>query len=1774
MSEPFNQLLGEKTIRYISSNADRGRIYGASFVNEASADGYAQALIESGPTEEILIDVPIINGQVLQETAIAVNWNGCRVIVARAHQPSAPEDSPDYHHGQGFATKLRNVIGSGDFEGDLILITDFDLETISRGSEDLNANGGPLDPATIYEETLSQAVQGDHARALLDAVKDVFPSDTVTGKELGHAARLVQALNEEDYKAIPEILGQFPRMMTADTLSPEWFKQVGDFDSLKRGARNALRDNQQLARKIQSCHTVGTNTASCLEAQFGEKVAERILKAPAWRQLGHAEINALAPPKGGIKFQSFITQPKENSSHEAPADTERQKTKTICLRIPIRRNVIQLRLKFSRDLGDTPFELRNLTCPGKPTKQLHELICTFEPGNRAEAQFATLRVWLGNKSSTSDPRLEFQIALLPLPVFNACRNTSLLVDAEKECLIARSDDTVEFEVGGNATSYTIERPHESIEVHSTMSLDTAPGAGGDEGLITNLCFPECSPIQLSWRTLTDERETVIAVLPLFLEALANPADWSAGDGLLPDNHVNYTQGCVELSNGRTHSFSDATMRLLQVERDIRDRAQPWGPFEVTHLDDGTLKDSALAESLDADVQCAVRTLMEFFQKRGTTPSTDTWDANTVAATSGFLQTLLNEVPDNTQATLKKAYRALARIGVIEERDANRTIITPYHPLVLAFQIRLAEFRNDELSQGNTNGVRDARLLHLLDPTGHMPFIMEPDLKRGGLIRGTQTWMEYIDRNRSRGLTPKYVQRLVKSKIAKFIESYPALVEVHENRPLVINCVQLGDLEPVIHGLFDLYKGNSKHKRQRIRLRIFGDDADGAAIDSFFDSRGSDPIRQRLEAKDDQAVNALLRNVSFTKQPTPEEAFPSCHIALVRNILDVSSGTCDKKILPSGSFEQGLFGRQSSASEQDGQDIHFTVGFGASSGNHLVEQVANSWNPLFAAGTGSYDPTKVLTRTVSSTQEQQWDGIWKTAMWVIHVEPNVGLDFYLKGKDDSQPLLIHYSDQYEPTSPEYDAITSTRYKGIYLASLTDALVKHGLGEVVKAEVVLDYLVAIDGGAALESQRTGNHKTMEFIGLAGSLAITLAALKNNHPDYTWVVLSLDEIVRQSRRSGTTGKAMLQFSGKGYASDDLCFVGINPINPGRVPLFMVEAKGGTSSPATGVKQIIGARKELLKHLTPGGSYADRQLMRSVFGRIIVDAAQRLHHYGIIKNPLDRANENALMAGTYTPWFPTDGNGCQGLVVQVRKDIAMCSLDQDKGVAVLQVPTSCLSILRQQELRKALPGLDPAHLALQLDPPIEDESSQHTGNSDGGDGEVGVDARPDIVLPDEHSTQPKIAVEPITSAYADASGVAHAEDGTTMEEEGGAAKPEVDEPGAEATPSSIVDSPTLCEEPTWGARVGLEDVEEERPNIDLADLGARVQQVCREHGVNIRPIDHAAIRIGPRHVTVPVALKPGEDIYKLQRNLGNIALKVQAAGPITAKTSHHEGVIKLLVPHNEPATTRLGTYFASTKPLCFPKVSIPLGADADYKHQHLDLTGERHVLVAGATGSGKSSFLKATALSLAIQYKPTEVKISILDPKGLDFGAYTRLPHVGADGYVDEPEACIAYLSHILDTEMAARKAALRESGYSSVQQHNEEAIQEGYDTIPHHVIIIDEYADLSMSAGKAAAELETNVCRLAQVGRAFGYSIILATQRPSADIVSGKIKANFPCRISFRLPSGMDSKVILDESGAEDLLGNGDAMIKSSVRDFRVQSYFVPRGEEKTIMGAFHF
>ncbi|WP_035068027.1 DNA translocase FtsK, partial [Carnobacterium jeotgali] len=241
---------------------------------------------------------------------------------------------------------------------------------------------------------------------------------------------------------------------------------------------------------------------------------------------------------------------------------------------------------------------------------------------------------------------------------------------------------------------------------------------------------------------------------------------------------------------------------------------------------------------------------------------------------------------------------------------------------------------------------------------------------------------------------------------------------------------------------------------------------------------------------------------------------------------------------------------------------------------------------------------------------------------------------------------------------------------------------------------------------------------------------------------------------------------------------------------------------------------------------------------------------------------------------------------------------------------------------------------------------------------------------------------------------------------------------------------------------------------------------------------------------------------------------------------------------------------------------LEVPLGRDISGNITMADLSKMPHLLVAGSTGSGKSVCINGIITSLLMKAKPNEVKLMMIDPKMVELNVYNGIPHL-LTPVVTNPKKAAQALQKVV-TEMERRYELFAASGMRNItgynqhlKTHNEEN-GENYPTLPFIVVIVDELADLMMVASN---EVEDAIIRLAQMARAAGIHMILATQRPSVDVITGIIKANVPSRIAFAVSSGVDSRTIIDGSGAEKLLGRGDML-------------FLPMGENKPVrvQGAF--
>ena len=251
--------------------------------------------------------------------------------------------------------------------------------------------------------------------------------------------------------------------------------------------------------------------------------------------------------------------------------------------------------------------------------------------------------------------------------------------------------------------------------------------------------------------------------------------------------------------------------------------------------------------------------------------------------------------------------------------------------------------------------------------------------------------------------------------------------------------------------------------------------------------------------------------------------------------------------------------------------------------------------------------------------------------------------------------------------------------------------------------------------------------------------------------------------------------------------------------------------------------------------------------------------------------------------------------------------------------------------------------------------------------------------------------------------------------------------------------------------------------------------------------------------------------------------------------------------------------------------KIAFAAGKDIAGQVVVTDIAKMPHFLIAGTTGSGKSVFTNSIIMSILFRAKPDEVRLIIVDPKVVEFGIYNGIPHL-LQPVVTDPKLASNTLKWAV-AEMQDRYKKFAECNVRDLKGYNEKisdmaGAEEGPKLLPQIVIVIDELADLMMAAAK---EVEESICRLAQLARAAGIHLIIATQRPSVDVVTGLIKANIPSRCALMVSSGVDSRTVIDSVGAEKLLGNGDMLFYPSgyVKPVRLQGAFVSDAEVQRVV-----
>ena len=327
--------------------------------------------------------------------------------------------------------------------------------------------------------------------------------------------------------------------------------------------------------------------------------------------------------------------------------------------------------------------------------------------------------------------------------------------------------------------------------------------------------------------------------------------------------------------------------------------------------------------------------------------------------------------------------------------------------------------------------------------------------------------------------------------------------------------------------------------------------------------------------------------------------------------------------------------------------------------------------------------------------------------------------------------------------------------------------------------------------------------------------------------------------------------------------------------------------------------------------------------------------------------------------------------------------------------------------------------------------------------------------------------------------------------------------------------------------------------------------------------------IRKGPVITMFEILPAPGVKLSKIVALQDNIALRLAASSVRIVAPIPGKHAVGIEVPNKERAIVSFKELIDTEHP-AFRKQAVPvvLGKDITGEAQVIDLAKTPHLLIAGSTGSGKSVCVNSLILSILFKRSPQEVRMILIDPKIVELKLYNDIPHL-LTPVITEPKKAFQALQYCL-CEMERRYALLDGMGVREITSYNKRIVERNIATekLPYSVVIIDEFADLMATTGK---ELESTVARLAAMSRAVGIHLVLATQRPSIDVITGLIKANIPSRIAFMVASKMDSRIIIDQVGAEKLLGKGDMLYASATDPFpvRIQGTFVSDNEVENVV-----
>lgn len=774
------------------------------------------------------------------------------------------------------------------------------------------------------------------------------------------------------------------------------------------------------------------------------------------------------------------------------------------------------------------------------------------------------------------------------------------------------------------------------------------------------------------------------------------------------------------------------------------------------------------------------------------------------------------------------------------------------------------------------------------------------------------------------------------------------------------------------------------------------------------------------------------------------------------------------------------------------------GEGAEGYHHLL---LRSLELVAGQPTGRLTPGWTQMASTSVDQEALDELYRERSVWVVHLDRLIGIEAF-----GGPRQLIEYEERADPDQPGYDGITATEQVEPYLEAVGRALSHLGDPTEQPLRRLLQLLNAVSGRWALELLQRGDNDILQRIGFVATIAVIeqLESCLGTSEEGTGVLVALDELIAGRPHAGLPRFSLPVELPHGRMCDDLLVLWVprdaSDAEPVTVRGAVIEVKyAGRGRPGTDEARGEIARTREWLHRAFNTAGAARPFRARDLAELIIAAAARAGTFNLGRPAEPEALDPALSRiarGDYrldlTHW--RSGHARAGIVASVEAESTVAT--SQGGLAETGDPLDLLRIGRPV-LRQLVAGARVRAAGhwepIRFAPPASMGSAP---------------APPAPAPPEPPEPQP---------------GPAPADSG---------------QPAAE--PASPIASPHLSEDEA----------------AELPELARALDSAMEKYRLATEPFQPELAQVGPnviRFRTRPLGPLSVADVERRARDIGR---EIGASAAVIVSQEPRYICIDVPRARRQPVLYRDIAPVASGQPAAPGALSFIAGVAPSGEVRVADLARLPHLLVAGATGSGKSVFLRAMLCHLVRTRGPEALQILLIDPKQLDFAGFAALPHLLGGQIISDPAAAVEALQHTIESELERRRPILIEAGATSATEFYERG---GTHTqLPQMIVLVDEFADLAAVMDRRERQgFQELIQRYAQLTRAFGIYLVLATQRPSVDVVTGSIKANLTARIALSLPSHRDSMTILDRSGAEDLLGNGDLLFYVNGRVERLQA-----------------